>query len=82
MLTLNRYLSIEAYSEPCQTSKMELFKKIVNIFAKRSILDVWQGSKYASVRRYKFPMYQVPTLQFAFHLWSSNIFQNFSTLLR
>ena len=42
------------YSEPCQTSKMECFAKIVNglklliIFAKRSVLDVWQGSKYTS----------------------------------
>ena len=36
----------EAYSEPCQTSKIELFAKIVNgfqpltIFAKSSVLDV------------------------------------------
>ena len=41
------------YSEPCQTSKMELFAKIVNgklltPFAKGFILDVWQGSEYAS----------------------------------
>ena len=42
------------YSELCQASNMELSAKIVNgwnlltIFAKRSILDVWQGSKYAS----------------------------------
>ena len=40
----------EAYSEQCQTSRMEHFGKIVEgfelstIFAKRSILDVWQGS--------------------------------------
>ena len=44
----------EAYSEPCQTSKMEVFTKIVNgfsfltIFAKSSILDVWQDSEFAS----------------------------------
>ena len=37
----------EAYLEPCQTSKEELFAKVVNcfqpwtIFAKNSILDVW-----------------------------------------
>ena len=43
-----------AYSEPYQTSKMECFAKIVNtfqaltIFAKGSILDIWQGSEYAS----------------------------------
>ena len=28
----------KAYSEPCQTSKMKRF----------SLLDVWQGSEYAS----------------------------------
>ena len=38
----------EAYSEPCQTSKMELFATIVksfqpiSIFSKNSILDIWQ----------------------------------------
>ena len=52
----------EAYSEPCQTSKMERFAKIFNgwkpfaekvkgwrpstIFAKISILDAWYGSEY------------------------------------
>ena len=35
-------LSIQdPYSEPCQTSKLE-------IFAKKFILDAWQGSAYAS----------------------------------
>ena len=44
----------EAYSKPCQTFKTECFVKIVNglkqwtIFAKRSILDVWQGVEYVS----------------------------------
>ena len=43
---VNKYIS-EAYSEPYQTSKMELFlKKVsglkhVTIFSKSSILDVW-----------------------------------------
>ena len=43
----------EAYSEPCQTSMMKLFAKIVNglkpvtIFGKNSILDIWQGSEYS-----------------------------------
>ena len=43
-----------AYSEHCQACKMERFRKIVNdrlplsIFAKRSVLDVWQGSEYAT----------------------------------
>ena len=41
----------ETYSEPSQTSKMELFVKIVkswnplSIFAKSSIIDVWQCSE-------------------------------------
>ena len=43
----NAYYS-EAYSEYCQTSKMERFEKIVECFEPltRSILDVWQGSEY------------------------------------
>ena len=45
----------ETQSEPSQASKVELFAKIVNcfepitIFAKRSNLDIWLGSEYASV---------------------------------
>ena len=41
-------------SESCQTPKMELFAKLVKnekaftIFVKTSVLDVWQGSEYAS----------------------------------
>ena len=44
----------ETFSEPFQTSKMKFFTKIVDgrkpplIFAKGSILDVWQGFQYAS----------------------------------
>ena len=44
----------EGYSEPCQTSKMDVFAKIVNgfssltIFAESSVLDVWQESEFAS----------------------------------
>ena len=44
---------MDPYSESYQTSKMERFVKTVNGFypltgsAKRSILDVWHGSKYA-----------------------------------
>ena len=43
----------EAYSEPCQTSKMERFAKKVKasklstFFSKRYILDVWHCSNYA-----------------------------------
>ena len=44
---------LEAYLELCQTSKVELFAKMVNgeklltVFVKSSILAVWQGSEYA-----------------------------------
>ena len=47
----------EKYSEPCQRSKMELFVKMamaqrsLTILAKYPVLDVWQGSEYASVMR-------------------------------
>lgn len=45
----------EAYSEICQISKMEPFTEVVNlvsfepltIFSKRSVVDVYPGSKYA-----------------------------------
>ena len=43
----------QVYSEPCQTSKMEYFAKIVYslqvliIFAKCTILYAWQGSEYS-----------------------------------
>ena len=37
----------EVYSEPCQTSEMELSAKIF-------ILDVWQGFEYTSVLRVYF----------------------------
>ena len=33
------------YSKPCQTSKMECFKKIVIYFSKRSILGVQESSE-------------------------------------
>ena len=52
-LEQNEYYS-EPYSEHCQTSKVELFEKIIEdfeslaVFDKRSILNVWQGSEYAS----------------------------------
>ena len=44
----------EAYLEPCQTFKLEVFAKIVNgfsflsIFGKSSIFYVWQDSEFAS----------------------------------
>ena len=46
------WMKKDAYSEPCQTSKMELFAKIVNgwkpltVFTKRFLLYVWQCSEY------------------------------------
>ena len=45
---------LEVYSDSCQISKMKRFAKIINsfkpltIFTKHSILDIWQGSEYAS----------------------------------
>ena len=49
---------IQRHLQPCQTSKMEYFAKIVDgiklltFFVKHSILDIWQGSDYASVISY------------------------------
>ena len=46
-------LILEAYPKPYQTSKMERFTKKffppLHFFEKRSILDAWQDSQYASV---------------------------------
>ena len=48
------FLGFQGNSESCQTPKMELFAKLVKnekpltIFVKTSMLDVWQGSEYAS----------------------------------
>ena len=53
VLNIDDIMITEAYSEPCQISKMELFTKVVNsfhpltIFAKRCVLDVRQGGEYA-----------------------------------
>ena len=60
----------EAYSEPCQTSKMKLLPKIINgfyplnIFTKNFILDVWQGSDYSSVIFSKVAGLQLSTYNF------------------
>ena len=66
-------LSIEMIrdvSEPYQTSKMKCFAEIVenknslNILAKHSILDVWQGSEYASDHfDYHFDVKVLPAVQ-------------------
>ena len=51
-LIKNIMLTPESHSEPSQTSKVELFVKIVNssksliVFARSSILDDWFGSEY------------------------------------
>ena len=42
-----RGVHTEAYSEPCQTCKMEHFVKRIHFFARHSILDVLQGYEYA-----------------------------------
>ena len=50
----SKLLYTEADQQPCQTSKMKVFAKIVNvfqpltIFAKTFILNVWQGSEHTS----------------------------------
>ena len=46
-LLLIQKIFAEVYSEPCQTSEMELSAKIF-------ILDVWQGFEYTSVLRVYF----------------------------
>ena len=63
LLTLNKWMlagylsTTETYSEPSQASKVILFAKIFDglnhwlIFAKSSILDILQGSKYVSTQR-------------------------------
>ena len=53
-ITQDKHTS-EAYLELSQTSDMELFKKIAGgfksflIFAKSSILDIWQSPEYTSL---------------------------------
>ena len=53
-MTTKENSKTQANSESCQTSKMGRFAKIAKnyklctIYAKSSILDVWQDSKYAS----------------------------------
>ena len=52
--------SSEAYSEPCQTPKVEVFEQILiglqflNIIAISFILDVWQDSLFAFLVDSKF----------------------------
>ena len=49
---LETVIHAEAYSEPCQSFKMDLMVVIIvngfNYFPENSDLDVWLGSKYAS----------------------------------
>ena len=61
-LLIRKLKETEAYLEPCETSKIEFFCcKIVKesklasrwLFSQKiSIVDVWQGSKYASQKFY------------------------------
>ena len=49
-----KQLGADAYSELCKTFKKKHFEKIIEgfqlltVFAKRFILDAWQGFEYAS----------------------------------
>ena len=46
--TLEKFITnAEAYLEPCQIFTMELF--VLTVLAKKSVIDFWLGSKYASV---------------------------------
>ena len=57
LLKIRVFISTEAYSERCQTSRIELLEKIVigwkslTVFVKEFILDVWQSSEYVSVSK-------------------------------
>ena len=57
LVKLKTLKNLQKSSEPWQTPKMKLFTKIVNsfqlitIFAKSTIIDVWQYSEYSSVFR-------------------------------
>ena len=50
----NVYWNSEAYLEPCQTSKIDIFAKIINgfqsltTFTESSFTDIWQGYENAS----------------------------------
>ena len=64
------------YSEPCQTPKIELFVKIVSgwklltIFAKSFILDIWQGSEYASGPNEWLKKVQIRIYMQSYQMWS------------
>ena len=66
----------EAYSEPCQTPKIELFVKIVSgwklltIFAKSFILDIWRGSEYASDPNEWLKKVQIRIYMQSYQMWS------------
>ena len=45
----NNFSNSQAYPEPCQTTKMECFARLLTFFVKHSILDVCQSFEYASV---------------------------------
>ena len=74
------------YSEPCQTSKLELFVKIVNGFQPLTILeinfnlDVLQGPKFDSEKYKKAPLHcRSKTIRECFELMQGSI-PNFEEL--
>ena len=62
----------EAYSEPCQTCKIEVFAKIV-IFAKDSLLNVWQGFEYT-------PDIYLPATEYN-KTWKSRFLRNIKKII-
>ena len=68
-----------AYSESFEISKIKFFVKIVNgfqpfiIFAKNSILDVWQRSEYASDSRHYYNYMVCPYVETLLY-WAVLIF--------
>ena len=75
----------EKYSELWQITKVERFAKIVNGFqslsisAKHSMLDIWQGFKYASVYK-SFQLFKSPNIEYPplvdFHLNNNRVTLN------
>ena len=67
--------SLEAYSESCQASMMDLSAKIDNnfylltIFAEHFIIDIWEGCEYAYVIYYTNSLFEYWTK------WEGNTYQ-------
>ena len=71
-ISTKRIPKAKVYIGHSQTCKMLLLRKLVNGFqpfsAKNSILDVWQGSEYASVRNTTIYNYIEGILVFIYYL--------------